>query len=280
MRTPAEESAAVLNSGPPLIFNIVFGAVLCVLALLVIWMIVNMIFDIWGHTASARKVRSHFAPEVTPKIAYKRATLLLNRSGDDQHLRGVVGLTYSPDEDAEGVGFHAYERLVDAQNHPQQGNVILEVLLSGNIEEHDLGYIATHQRVLQVIPDSCSYCGLQPTHFFIGATTSELNNYYVEANFSTTIDALRGVLYSIRDGDKAKKTVMFLCRLHTLEHNATNPFAKLAQKVTFQSDWLRSGAKPLTELNRALPWLDKHNVVVASLTGPNALVPTKIDEQS
>jgi len=91
-------------------------------------------------------------PLVQPVIAYKRAIL---RAGDrSKCLKGVIGKQYSLSSKAElfSPGFHAYRTYKLAQNHPQDGNVFLEVLLSGKVKDHDLGWTATEQRVLQVIP--------------------------------------------------------------------------------------------------------------------------------
>lgn len=93
-----------------------------------------------------------------PVIAYKRAVL---KAGDRRKcLEGVIGKKYGVSSKAElfSPGFHAYRRYSDAVRHPQNGNVFLEVLLSGKVKDHDLGWTATEQRVLQVIPH-CSFGG-------------------------------------------------------------------------------------------------------------------------
>ncbi len=104
------------------------------------------------------------AKKSSPMIAYKKAQLLPN--GDFQ---GVMGGGYSVDSEKRpgSIGFHAYEDFERAREHPQEANVMLEVLLSGNIMKHEDGYVASHQRVLQVIPHRCSYyCERVPTHFY------------------------------------------------------------------------------------------------------------------
>lgn len=116
------------------------------------------------------------APEKVdnPMIAYKRAELLpptLRKRSHD--FAGVVGQTYGVVDKATSVlGFHAYDDFSRARKHPQEGNVFLEVVLSGAVQEHDLGWTATNQRVLQVIPHCCfgvigGTCKLRPTRYFV-----------------------------------------------------------------------------------------------------------------
>lgn len=92
-------------------------------------------------------------------IAYKRAIMTELQVVDNSQalvhldLTGVTGFEYASDADARdsSIGFHAYRNIHEAINHPQRANVVLEVLLSGDVDVHGLGYEARHQRVLQVL---------------------------------------------------------------------------------------------------------------------------------
>lgn len=101
-----------------------------------------------------------------PVIAYKRAQLM--PPGNRQHtkdFKGVVGYEYGVSDEAitTTVGFHAYKSFKAARKHPQRGNVFLEVVLSGYLQDHDLGWTASKQRVLQVIPH-CSFSVVGTCH--------------------------------------------------------------------------------------------------------------------
>jgi hypothetical protein len=202
-----------------------------------------MVLDSFG----AFELRPKFlTKKVEPRIGYKRA-FLTPQSHGDQHFRGVVGHTYGVESDASNRywGFHAYESFAKAYKHPQQGNVFLEVVLSGHVKEHEDGYIASHQRVLQVIPDTCYRCSRQTTHFAL-----------------TT------------DPDPTSQ-MLFVCAIHkpltSVSVRAMNFFKKFDNEILTATN-----VRPIAELNKELPWLDQHGIVVAELAGPNKLVPTVI----
>lgn len=115
-----------------------------------------------------RRRRRRPSATVKPVIAYKKAVLDEPAHGyiSPYPLRGVTGNAYSLDAETDSVGFHAYDDFQRADTHPQKGNVLLEVLLSGNMQRWDLGWVATHQRVLQMIV-VCSYgnCVRAPKYF-------------------------------------------------------------------------------------------------------------------
>lgn len=121
-------------------------------------------------------------PLEQPVIAYKRAIL---RAGDHSKcLKGVIGKRYSLSSKAAFLspGFHAYRTYKLAQNHPQDGNVFLEVLLSGKVKDHDLGWKASEQRVLQIIPHctfgSFGVCKRQVRYYY---------SYFGELRFNCRI---------------------------------------------------------------------------------------------
>lgn len=113
----------------------------------------------------------------TTQIAYKRAYLLGPGQHNDRYFQGVSGFKgYKPvdETDKHDHGFHAYKDFKRAKHHVQEGNVLLEVLLSGDISEHSLGYTSTKQRVLQIIADDCIECATESTHFVYEAALNRI----------------------------------------------------------------------------------------------------------
>lgn len=76
-------------------------------------------------------------------------------------FRGVAGRFYGVEDESQksSPGFHMYDTLQDAFDHPQRGPVCLEVLGYGKVKKYDLGHITSRQRVLQVIIDRCESYG-------------------------------------------------------------------------------------------------------------------------
>lgn len=110
--------------------------------------------------------------QIAPVVAYKKAVLrpstAKSRLLGVGPFEGVTGTPYGVDDETRSIGFHAYHKFERAADHEQHGNVLLEVVLSGNMQRWDLGWVATHQRVLQVIA-TCSYglerCDRAPKRF-------------------------------------------------------------------------------------------------------------------
>lgn len=179
-------------------------------------------------------------PNADSRIGYKRAWL----EGDS--FKGVVGIPYDVDEEANGPGFHAYSTFRDARYHPQAGNVYLEVLLSGYIQEHDLGYTASHQRVLQVIAGDCSEsdCKLPATHYFLDPRPT------------------------------VEPAPLFLCQ----RHSRLPSRIKARRSVQRLSNQLRGDSfdRPVEELAEDFEWLKEAGVVVAPYSGKEAFIPTVI----
>jgi hypothetical protein len=181
--------------------------------------------------------------QVEAKIAYKRAYLRLHN--DRQPFKGVTGHGYGVDDDSRGwIGFHAYDSLAQALKHPQTGNVYLEVLLSGTIGEYQDGYVASHQRVLQVIPDSCGFC-------------TRKAHYYMD--------------------DDTDDELIFACKGHRIAMAAavvaSNAIGAVARKGPALSQ-----PKPIAKLAEEFPDLVARGVVFAELSGPNKLVQTVISK--
>jgi hypothetical protein len=126
-----------------------------ILGLFVLALVIPAVIEFFEHRPKALEKLDH------PVIAYKRAMLLLPTLGKRAHdFKGVYGSSYGVvDRATSSIGFHAYEDFKRARSHPQAGNVFLEVVMSGDVQEHKLGWTATEQRVLQVIP----HCGFSVT---------------------------------------------------------------------------------------------------------------------
>jgi hypothetical protein len=175
-----------------------------------------------------------------PVIGYKKATLLRSPS-PGKHFAGVIGFEYSVDDDANGLGFHAYRSFAQAAAHPQNGNVMLEVLLSGVVREHREGYIASHQRVLQVIADRCTFCKSEAKYFVPRETEVEFN-----------------------------------CEKHVFTWNTNSELVRQGLKIALGRGKSPYGVRPVRLLVEEFPWLDEHKIVVAERFGPNEFVPTVI----
>jgi hypothetical protein len=166
-----------------------------------------------------------------PVVAYKKAALATD---------GFYGVGahryYSVDAEAEdfSMGFHAYESPDEAQAHVQGGDVVLEVLLSGKIKTHEKGYIASHQRVLQLFPTSCSYCA--STHVVAFAERGETCVFLCDAHAYGKVDT----------------------RNHPLQ---SWPFGEEEELAPLLSD-----ERPLAELPEAFFFLQDAKIVVASFT--------------
>lgn len=182
--------------------------------------------------------RRPFVPKVKPRVAYKRACV------SEDGFSGVgVDVRYGVTSKAIGLGFHAYEKLDDALTHAQQGDVFLEVLLSGTVREHNKGYIASHQRVLQVISDHCAYCRASGTHFAKSAVGLE-----------------------------------FFCGFHAV---AAKPgFLGGLTRVVLDPVLKQKGIKPLDEFAASYSWLKGADVVVTSQSSRTGFVPTLIPEET
>lgn len=181
--------------------------------------------------------------QVEAKIAYKRAYLRLHN--DRQPFKGVTGHGYGVDDDARGwIGFHAYDSFAQALKHPQEGNVYLEVVLSGTIGEYQDGYVASHQRVLQVIPDGCGFCKRKAYYYIDDAIEDEL---------------------------------LFTCKRDHVVMSAASVLVNVIGAVTRKGSGL-SKPKPIAKLSKEFPDLVARGVVFAELSGPNKLVQTVISK--
>lgn len=214
----------------------IVGLVAVLMALTVV--VLNAFASIWRFCLLFKEAYDRDgALASNPQIAYKRAWLL----GDG--FRGVVGKNYGVDEEAEGPGFHAYKSFESALNHPQPGNVYLEVLLSGVIAEHRLGYTASHQRVLQIITGSCVSCERPATYYSITVTSG------------------------------GERQPIFVCRKHAVVKSG-----RLSQRIIRR---LRGNSgsveyhKPVAELVNDFSGLKHSNVVVSPYDGEEAFTPTE-----
>lgn len=196
-------------------------------------------------------IRSPFITHVKPVIAYKKA--VLDPNGE---LKGVTGTPYKANDEAvNGMGFHAYSSFQRARKHTQEGDVMLEVLLSGEIKKMDLGYIAEKQRVLQVIPYKCAYWGCQG----------------VPQAFS-----LKGPDDWRSDDEKPA----FLCHAHSKADRFESKLRKLVAPLTrlFGEEADQLEVLPLSALGEKLPWIEENKIVVSTLSGKNKFVPTVIPD--
>jgi hypothetical protein len=110
--------------------------------------------------------------------------------------------------------------------------------------ENDLGYTASHQRVLQVIAGDCSDCDRPATHYFLDPNP-------------TVVPA-----------------PVFLCRRHSRIPSRLKP-GLAVQKL---SNRLRKDSfdRPIEKLAEEFSWLQDAGVVTAPYSGQNAFVPTKL----
>lgn len=182
------------------------------------------------------------AKKVPVQIAYKKANLRAGAS----HFSGVTHTRYHADDEAKyGPGFHAYDTFEQALAHPQEGNVVLEVLLSGKITKMDLGYIATKQRVLQVMPHKCVdyHCTVIP------------NSFEIDSNGN----------------------IFFYCSIHGLPIAGIGLLTRVARFFGGRNGEIR--VSPLSKLPDMLPWLGEHKIVVAATKGKDKFIPTIISDQ-
>lgn len=102
--------------------------------------------------------------ELKPVIGYKRSIMTIDKVDKknniiDVHFEGVsnAGRSYSMESvrAPHTPGFYMYnlKNINRAKTHEQWGNVMLEVLGYGAIDEYDKGYITEKQKVLQIIVD-------------------------------------------------------------------------------------------------------------------------------
>lgn len=103
--------------------------------------------------------------QTVPVLGYKTAKLVGVTLDDsegivDMRLSGLLGFEYGVKDSTTKRGykkFNMYSDVSAALGHEQDwGDVFLEVVGSGEVEEHELGYTAQHQRVLQVAFLECS----------------------------------------------------------------------------------------------------------------------------
>lgn len=141
-----------------------FGVVILMWLAIVIFLAAVGVASIYSPII-VRALRFRRAETILPQIAYKKAFLELGNT--DVHFRGVVGIDYQSADKAKkhSPGFHGYSSIEDALTHAQYGNVLLEVIFSGEITKKAKGYIATEQRVLQVIPYHCAFCDQNPSYY-------------------------------------------------------------------------------------------------------------------
>lgn len=205
----------------------------------------GLIFDIFNKLSSGRLDRSVKPPKQTSaKIAYKKGILLPGGG----HFKGVMGGHYSADDSKNpgSLGFHAYRSFHKALAHDQEGNVLLEVLLSGDMDEMEDGYIAERQRVLQVIPYRCqdSMCALIPTHF------SQLED----------------------------EKLWFLCPVHVVPLKAIHKAALLVSAIPLVKPPIPFVVETIDKLPWRFPWMNEQKIVVGKLKGKDKFVPTVIEE--
>lgn len=138
-------------------YLLLFGV--AVFLLLMIHMIDNPKYDLSFRNLFIKPLKKRFAKPQPAVVGYKKAGF----SGPDAlyPFTGVMGQPYGVVDSAvmANLGFHMYETLQKALDHPQEGNVCLEVTGYGSVEKCELGYISDRQRVIQMIVGECNYCG-------------------------------------------------------------------------------------------------------------------------
>jgi len=229
----------------------------CLPMLLAILIVLDLLFEL----EITERVATFFAtpfiwlrkaslPQTKPVIAYKKA--LLDPNGE---LKGVTGTPYKADDKAvNDMGFHAYSSFQRARKHTQEGDVMLEVLLSGKIEKMDLGYIAENQRVLQVILHRCSFWGCPgvPRAFSIKSF----------------------------EWEEEEERPLFLCRSHAkverFESRIVRIMSSLARLVGKEP--AKFEVFPISALPEKLPWISEQKIAVATLSGKHKFVPTVIPD--
>lgn len=226
-----------------LLNTVVESALWLISAFFIVLAMIFLFADAYMDETLSRRFRKPFAKTVAPQVAYKRAFLLSQSTySRPNYFKGVTGTQYGPDEDAEnGHGFHAYDSFEKARNHPQRGNVLLEVLLSGGITQYSLGAVAEHQRVLQIIVERCSVCDRQATHFI----------------------------------HKSGEELLFMCPLHTGISRGQIGFMKIFDKMTMRPP-IGIEARPIAQLGDELEWVKANNIVVSQAEGARKFIPTQI----
>lgn len=206
--------------------------------------ILDIEFEIFGRLFRKAKHAVHPPKQISAKVAYKKGFLLPGGG----HFKGVMGGHYSADDSKNpgSLGFHAYTSFHKALAHRQEGNVLLEVLLSGDMDEMEDGYIAERQRVLQVIPYKCedSQCALIPTHF------------------------------SHMEGEE----LWFLCPVHAVPLKGIHKAARLVSAIPFVKQPTPFVVETIDKLPWRFPWMNEHRIVIGKLKGRDKFVPTVIEE--
>lgn len=226
--------------------GVIIAVAIMGLFLLFVVKFLGLIFDFFSKLSSGRLDRSIKQPpkQTSAKIAYKKGFLLPGGG----HFKGVMGGRYLADDakNPGSRGFHAYTSFQKALAHNQEGNVLLEVLLSGDMDEMEDGYVAERQRVLQVIPYQCqdSMCALIPTHF------------------------------SHMEGEE----LWFLCPVHVVPLKATHKAARLVSAIPFVKSPKPFVVETIDKLPWRFPWMNEHKIVVGKLKGRDKFVPTVIEE--
>lgn len=224
---------------------------MAMIPLFLILMLLDVEFDIFSRLFSSaeragRSVKRAVNPpkQTSAKVAYKKGFLLPGGG----HFKGVMGGYYSADDvkNPGSIGFHAYSDFDKALAHSQEGNVLLEVLLSGEMDEMEQGYVAERQRVLQVIPYQCedSSCNLLPTHF------SHMEN----------------------------DQLWFLCPVHVLSLKGIHMGARLYNSIPFVKPTTPFVVETIDKLPWRFPWMAEQKIVVGKLKGKDKFVPTVIEE--
>lgn len=96
---------------------------------------------------------SRALPKDNAVIGYKVAGV--NFENSENMFYGASGrVPYGVDSKANYMGFHAFKTIDEVKEtfYMRNSHVLLEVLMYGEVAEYENGYIATKQRVLQVMP--------------------------------------------------------------------------------------------------------------------------------
>lgn len=220
-------------------------AVVIIVGILVFALFVSLLLDLELDLFAKAKRKVVPLKKSTVKVAYKKGIMLPGNG----HFKGVMGGGYGPDDDRNpgSLGFHAYGDLNQALDHPQEGNVLLEVLLSGVVEEMEDGYVAEHQRVLQIIPYRCddSNCQLLPTHFAY----------------------MKG------------QELSFVCSLHAAPVKALHKTARVVSAIPFVRPLRPFMVEPISKLPACFPWMNENKIVVGKLKGKDKFIPTVIKSE-
>lgn len=194
--------------------------------------------------------------KMPPVVGYKQASL--NKDGT---FTAMVGIGYTHNAKAKGPGFHSFKEFKNAEAHEQQGKIMLEVLQSGKIMDHELGYTSSKQRVLQLIFKNCIlvFCD-RPSEYACLDTANQVVGYcktHAGHKEVTKKKVLR------------KTPSRGLTSLFNLRSNKET-------KITEEKYILNEGMYSFSQLGELIPWLKESNVVVAAVSGENRFVPTKL----